>query len=283
MHDITYQYGFTEEAGNFQNNDFNNGGVGHDAVIIENAAQGTNNAYFMCPPDGQPGQMAMFKWTRTSPGRWGALENSIPMHEYGHGVTNRMTGGSRNGQCLQKGEAGSMGEGWSDTFAVFLQRTESDNRKTDVTMGDYVIGDKKGIRTYPYSTDLSVNPLRYSDLNWRTEPHLGGEVWATILNELYWNLVDKIGFSSNWYDALQIKGNIVALQVVLGGVAIQPCNPTFLNARDAIIQAEKNYYGGAYACDIWRAFAKRGMGMDAAYYSGRRGFENGFNIPYYCQ
>ncbi len=80
MHDITYQYGFTEEAGNFQNNDFNHGGIGNDAVIIENAAAGKNNAYFMTPPDGQHGKMAMFKWTKTTPGRWGSLENSIPIH-----------------------------------------------------------------------------------------------------------------------------------------------------------------------------------------------------------
>jgi extracellular elastinolytic metalloproteinase len=81
MHDISYQYGFTEEAGNFQDNDFNHGGVASDSVIIDNDAPGENNAYFMTPPDGQHGQMAMFKWLGyTEPGRFGALENSIPIH-----------------------------------------------------------------------------------------------------------------------------------------------------------------------------------------------------------
>ena len=50
------------------------------------------------------------------PGRDGALENSIVVHENMHGTTNRMTGGG-NGRCLQTTEAGGLGEGWSDAIA----------------------------------------------------------------------------------------------------------------------------------------------------------------------
>ena len=80
MHDIFYQFGFNEAAGNFQNDNFGNGGLANDAVIIDNMASGLNNAYFMTPPDGQHGQLSMFKWTKTTPERLGALENDIVMH-----------------------------------------------------------------------------------------------------------------------------------------------------------------------------------------------------------
>lgn len=50
------------------------------------------------------------------PGRDGALENSIVVHENTHGITNRMTGGG-TGRCLQTMEAGGLGEGWSDAMA----------------------------------------------------------------------------------------------------------------------------------------------------------------------
>jgi extracellular elastinolytic metalloproteinase len=59
---------------------------------------------------------------------------------------------------------------------------------------------------------------------------------------------------------------------------LQPCNPTFTQARDAILQAELNYYGGVYRCQVWRAFAKRGLGADSV----QSGWINGFNVPKYC-
>ncbi len=52
------------------------------------------------------------------PGRDGALENDVIVHENTHGVTNRMTGGG-TGRCLQTLEAGGMGEGWSGRYCSF--------------------------------------------------------------------------------------------------------------------------------------------------------------------
>ena len=69
------------------------------------------------------------------------------------------------------------------------------------------------------------------------------------------------------------------MRIMIGGMMLQPCNPTFLQARDAIIQAEKNYYGGKYACDVWKGFAKRGMGVDAV----QENHVDGFKLPAECQ
>ncbi|KAI8893623.1 Fungalysin metallopeptidase-domain-containing protein [Globomyces pollinis-pini] len=278
IHDITYQYGFTEAAGNFQNDNYGKGGNGGDQVLLNTQASGTNNANFATPPDGQSGVMNMYPFTLTTPKRDGSLDNGIPIHEYTHGISNRLTGGSRQGNCLQTTESGGMGEGWSDTVAMFLERKATDTRATDYTTGSYVINNPKGIRTVPYSTNMTTNPLQYNILNTRNEVHDIGEVWATILNEVYWNLVDKSGFSSNWYDATQLKGNIIALQLVIGGLKLQPCNPTLINARDAIIKADETYYAGANKCELWKAFAKRGLGVDAV----QSGYKNGFALPTGC-
>jgi extracellular elastinolytic metalloproteinase len=45
---------------------------------------------------------------------------------------------------------------------------------------------------------------------------------------------------------------------------LTPCNPTMLNARDAILQADVNVNAGANKCAIWRAFAGRLMGTGAS-------------------
>jgi extracellular elastinolytic metalloproteinase len=44
---------------------------------------------------------------------------------------------------------------------------------------------------------------------------------------------------------------------------LQPCNPSFFAARDAIIQADQVLTGGENFCDLWTGFAERGLGIDA--------------------
>ncbi|KAH6586741.1 hypothetical protein BASA50_000338 [Batrachochytrium salamandrivorans] len=126
MHDITYQYGFTEKAGNFQKDNFGKGGQGNDAVGINvlNTSK-VNNANFLAPGDGQSGIMNMFRFTYTTPGRSGGLDNGIPIHEYAHGVSNGLTGGSATSGCLRTDESGGMGEGWSDILALIVLAKES--------------------------------------------------------------------------------------------------------------------------------------------------------------
>ncbi|KAF8168887.1 hypothetical protein BJ912DRAFT_1001011 [Pholiota molesta] len=205
IHDITYRYGFTEAAFNFQTNNNGKGGAGNDRVTI-------------------------------SPERDGALENDIVSHEMTHGITNRMTGGG-TGRCLQTTEAGGMGEGWSDTMANWLEKTSLH----------------------------TVNPLRYSSLKTLTEVHDIGEVWANVLHNVYAALVGAHGWSATARtDPTGSEGNTVFLHLFLDSLPLQPCNPTFLTARDAWIQADVNRYAGANKCILWNAFASRGLGVNAA-------------------
>ncbi|KAF7372721.1 Extracellular metalloproteinase mep [Mycena sanguinolenta] len=254
IHDFSYRYGFTEAAFNFQNNNFGKGGAGNDRVTIsvQNSA-GVDNADFSTPPDGQSGAMRMFLWDITNPERDGALENDIVTHENTHGITNRMTGGG-TGRCLQTTEAGGMGEGWSDSMADWNEKTSS--AVPDYVLGQYVTNDSAGIRTHPYSTNATVNPLRYSTI---------GEVWANMLHNVYAALVGVHGFSTTARTNPDgTEGNIVFLHLFIDALPLQPCNPTFLTARSAWIQADVNRYNGTNACTLWNAFASRGLGTDAA-------------------
>jgi len=208
------------------------------------------------------------------PQRDGALENDIVVHEYTHGITNRMTGGG-TGRCLQTTEAGGMGEGWSDAMAEWTEHTSS--AVPDYVLGQYVINSAAGIRTHPYSTSTSVNPLRYSNVKTLTEVHRIGEVWANILHNVYAALVSAHGWSATARtNPTGTEGNIVFLHLFIDALALQPCNPTFVTARGAWIQADVNRYAGANKCILWNAFASRGLGVGAA------GFTDSSAVPAGC-
>ncbi|KAI9219835.1 Fungalysin metallopeptidase-domain-containing protein [Blastocladiella britannica] len=284
VHDIVYHYGFDEKSGNFQENNFNKGGKGSDAVIANaQDGSGTNNANFWTPPDGQRPKMRMYTFTATNPGRDGTFDTAVPIHEYGHGISNRLTGGPANADCLSNDESGGMGEGWSDVLAMVLNAKKTDTSWTPVGLGAYVIANAAGIRTYPYSTDARVNPTMYGDLAKPEykEVHAIGEVWAIMLWEVYWNLRYYLGVSDDLrggFVSSQKKGDALFLQIMLDAMKIQPCNPTFIQARDAILQAEQNLTGGNYACIIWYGFISRGLGNEAT-----TAYQSDISIPVDCR
>ncbi|KAG0216413.1 Fungalysin/Thermolysin Extracellular metalloproteinase 5 [Mortierella sp. GBA30] len=289
VHDIFHHYGFDEEAGNFQENNFGRGGKGNDAVIA-NAQDGSgyNNANFATPPDGQHGQMRMYVWDVTDPNRDGDLESGIIIHEYAHGISTRLTGGPANSGCLGWGEAGGMGEGWGDFFATMFRQDASHNYESEFDMGSYANGGQ-GIRRFPYSTSLKTNPETFKIMDgpnyWGV--HAKGEVWAQMLYEVYRNLHLRLPFTEDWYTNDKTKyANTLVLQLVVDGMKLQPCTPSFAQARDAIIQAEKVLTGGKYRCDIWKAFAKRGLGPKARVIGANSPFgsirSESFELPKTC-
>ncbi|KAI8840911.1 peptidase M36 [Chytridium lagenaria] len=269
FHDILYQYGFDEQSGNFQNNNLQRGGSGRDAIIATvQSTAGTNNANFATGPDGQAGRMNMFLFTNTNPNRDGDMDNTVVIHELVHGLSTRLTGSRLNPSCLGTTEAGGMGEGWSDIFAIIFTAQPEHTRDTDRVVGAYVTGNtRRGIRSQPYSTSLTRNTYKYSSIASMKEVHRIGEVWSTILFEVYNNIRDISGFHPNLRApdaATSGKGNTVMLQLLVNGFKLQGCNPTFLTARDAIILADERANGGKYKCALWRGFAKRGLGVNAA-------------------
>ncbi|MDB5226066.1 MAG: putative metalloprotease, partial [Bacteroidota bacterium] len=213
----------------------------------------------------------------------GVFDNAVVAHEYSHGISGRLTGGPTNPNCLSNNE--QMGEGWSDFIALALTHKPADTRTTQRGIGTYVVGEAPtdpGIRSYPYTTDMAVNPITYATLPTlpcqtdilgncianSAEVHDQGEVWTEMLWEMYWNLIDKYGYSSNVYSgtagaATTTAGNLRAIKLVIAGLTYQPCSPGFVDGRNAILKADSILYAKADYCEIWRAFAKRGLGAGA--------------------
>jgi hypothetical protein len=67
IHDVLYQYGFDEVAGNFQANNQGRGGSGNDYVMAEGQdASGSDNANFATPADGGRPRMQMYLWNKAN-------------------------------------------------------------------------------------------------------------------------------------------------------------------------------------------------------------------------
>ncbi|KAH7100182.1 Fungalysin metallopeptidase-domain-containing protein [Auriculariales sp. MPI-PUGE-AT-0066] len=276
-HDILYRYGFTEKSFNFQDNNGDRGGKASDVVFLSvQDESGTNNANFVTLPDGEPGLMRMFLWDAFNPMRDGDLTNSVILHEYTHGLTNRMTGGG-TAQCLQSVEARGLGEGWSDAFADWVFQSSGTHIK-EFAIGGYVSGSPDGIRSHPYSHNRATNPLTYANVKDSEEEHTIGEVWAQTLHNVLVGLVRQLGGATDAATNPDAdNGHAVFLHLFVDSLALQPCNPDFLSARLAYIQADQNRYQGKHKCALWQSFAYMGLGEGAA------NFVNSYKVPQECK
>ncbi len=279
-HDLWYLYGFDEASGNFQENNYNNGGAQNDYCRSEaQDGSGTCNANMSTPTDGSRPRMQMYVCNS----RDGDLDNGVIVHEYGHGISIRLTGGANNSGCLSNQE--QMGEGWSDYFGMVMTIEAGDAGTDSRGMGTWLFGqgpNGAGIRPHPYSTDFAINPHTYDDIKTEVAPHGVGSVWCAMLWEMTWDLIAVHGFDPDFYGG--VGGNNIAMAIVLEGLKLQPCSPGFVDGRDAIIAADLALYGGANECIIWEAFARRGLGVNASQgSSGSKsdGTEN-FDVPGYC-
>ncbi|WP_284460366.1 T9SS-dependent M36 family metallopeptidase [Chryseobacterium sp.] len=209
----------------------------------------------------------------------GSLDNGIVTHEYGHGISARLTGTTVS--CLNYTvDNEQMGEGWSDFFALMLTNRPGDNASVPRGMGTFAEGDPTdavGIRPKKYSPEFTINDFTYGKTNGmkyndtdnfgnpitRVNSHSVGFVWATMLWDLHWNYVEKYGYSSNVLDNPN-SGSARVLQLVVDALKLQPCYPTFVTGRNAILAADQAKTNGADKCIIWKTFAKRGLGVNAA-------------------
>ncbi|HET9540960.1 MAG TPA: M36 family metallopeptidase [Candidatus Limnocylindria bacterium] len=231
------------------------------------------------------------------PDRDSDLDSGVIAHEYGHGLSNRLTGG--NVGCLDNPEktpgvpdGEQMGEGWSDFLALVLTARSEDTATTSRGVGNYVVFEGPngvGIRPTPYTTDMTVNPATYQDViddagTTLSIPHGVGYVWASTIWEVYWNLVDASEFNPDIYDSWETGGNNLALQLVIDGMKFQPCNPGFVTGRDAILEADLALTGGENQCLIWEGFAKRGVGFSAEQRSSQKTADGtaAFDLPPEC-
>ena len=311
-HDQLYALGFDEAAGNFQTDNFDHGGSGNDEVQAEaQDGSGTDNANFATPPDGEPGRMQMYIFTGPAVPRDGSLDIEVVTHELTHGLSNRLVG---NGSGLNWDVGGSLGEGWSDFYALsLLNNTMSDDPDGVYAAGGYATYMMEGltdnylygIRRFPYSTDNSISPLTWADLDDTTydesggiaasplnfseygagEVHGAGEIWCLSLWEMRSRIItDPAGAAGN-----VPEGNLTALAIVTDALKLTPANPTFIEARDALLAADAAAFSSRNEQWIWEAFADRGLGykavapfsrMGGAGFTGHIGIGESFDLPY---
>ena len=205
----------------------------------------------------------------------GSFDNGIIGHEFGHGISNRLIGGGSSATCMTNFE--QMGEGWSDWFSLMMQIKTGDTGATPVPVGTYAVNqpnDGGGIRSlpywdfYPYSTDMTVNPLT---LDLSNDPdnsttgyryHTGG-VWATIMWDLTWKYIEKYGFDADIYNGT--GGNNKVMRLALDALKLQACNTaSFVSSRDKLFAADQATTGGQDYCLIADVFSRRGVGLNAS-------------------
>ncbi|MBF9238800.1 M36 family metallopeptidase [Hymenobacter sp. BT683] len=222
----------------------------------------------------------------------GAFDNGVVSHEFGHGISTRLTGGPANSSCLNNADGSqTMGEGWSDFFALWMTTRPGDDGRNSRYIATYDSGEPynvgPGFRNKPYSTDFAKNNYTYSQIGNGTgqyqTTHAVGEVWATVLWDLNWQFIYKYGYNEDFHAAT--GGNNKMLKLVLDGCKLQVCNPGFLDGRDALLRADSVTNRAANAELIWNVFARRGMGFNAV--QGTRvngtpsvaGVVQGFDLP----
>ncbi len=264
---------FTPAARNFE-------ATGGDAVQAESdnylnpdgtSPVSVDNASMTTRPDGTPPRMQMFLFT--NPSLNAADTADVVYHEYTHGLTNRSVG---SGVGLDAQQSRALGEGWSDWYALDflaadLQRPDTSARG-EMTIGAYL--DPGGVRTEgadcPVATTDPACPgtgpgnrggYTFGDLG-RIAPagseiHADGEIWLQTL----WDLRQALPASAE--------------QIVTEGLRLAPNNPSFLEARDAILLAD----AGANYDTLWSVFANRGMGYNATTTSSATTAVDNFDLP----
>jgi extracellular elastinolytic metalloproteinase len=224
----------------------------------------------------------------------GDFDNGIIAHEYGHGWSTRLTGGPANSSCL--GNVEQMGEGWSDYLALMLTTNWANLTPTVASaniprgIGTYAIGQAttgNGIRPFRYSYNMaSVNPtVTYSGVASSatfSQPHGIGSIWCTILWDMTWEIIMQDNqIINDITDNSLYLGNTAALKLTLEGLRLQKCSPSFVDGRDAILKADEMLFNGKYKCSIWKAFARRGLGVNASTgtSSNDRNVTQNFDLP----
>jgi subtilisin-like proprotein convertase family protein len=266
--------GFDDASHNFQV-----GGTGGDDPVnaesddsIDAAQPNLNNANMSTPPDGQSPRMQMYLFNSPFPAVNGGDDASVVYHEYTHGLSNRLVNNGLGGG-LDGNQPGAMGEAWSDWYAMdylvangFVTDTGTDGQ---VVVGEYATGDGvHGIRTQPLDCSVGSSApacagtattagggYTYADLGHvgsydashpRFEVHDDGEIWGETL----WDLRTALGAAT-------------ARRLITDAMRLSPVDPSFLDERDAILEADVVDDGGAHHDQLWQLFAARGMGFGA--------------------
>ncbi len=236
-----------------------------------------NNAYVIPVPDGEPLAMQLYLWsnacstTAASNDVNPADDALVVYHEYTHGMTNRLVTDAAGMPALNGWQAGAMDEGFADWYASDLLDAQGLQPDT-AAPGELVVGryENTPLRAEafdcpvgapaaacPGSATAGTGGFTYGDFGKihpsGPEVHADGEIWVETLWDLRTRLIATYGTTN---------GLNRARALVTDALRLAPANPSFLNMRNAILQADVNRGFGDRA-RIWAVFAARGMGAGA--------------------
>jgi uncharacterized protein (TIGR03437 family) len=211
-------------------------------------------------PDGVAPRLQLGIFTRgtsnLSDDRDFAYDGQVAVHEYTHGVTNRLVGGGVSTSCLSGAQSKALDEGWADYFAAsyFNDPVQSAYLSPNTT---------RGIRRASYENYR----FTYEDFgNVSIEEHLDGELWAATL-----------------WDIRKTLGALAADRLVYAALRLTSCRPTFVDARDAILAADLALNSGANRARLYPIFANHGLGASASGVDGSillgTSFNAAFDLP----
>lgn len=272
--------GFTRQAGNFEAVDGDavqaGADVGADSGNGLPDEYSLNQAFMGTFPDGIAPKMSMFLFHSPDEGigpTQASNEADIIFHEYTHGMAGRLVVDAGGVSTLTGVQAGAMNEGWADWYPLsyLVDKGLEEDRASfsDVLLGRYISAGK-GVpfRSEPIDCPVTNADLRicagnrsgnaggytYGDFGRIAEgpePHADGEIWGQTL----WDLRTAIGSKK-------------AESLITRAMELSPANPSFLDQRDSILQADLILNSGKLRNTIWRVFAARGMGFHASSRSG---------------
>ncbi|MCA2212400.1 M36 family metallopeptidase [Jidongwangia harbinensis] len=269
--------GFTREAGNFEAVDGDalqvHALAGADTASGGPSPKHQNNAYIMLPRDGIPPIIRLFLYTNDDRRIAGNAGDSADVfyHEYTHGLSGRLVVDATGFMALNHFQSRAMAEGIADWYALdylVAKDLERDSAADgDIRHGKYL---KSGgsIRTQgidcpvgsiaaacPGTPGAGPGGYTYGDIPKMyaegLREHDAGEIWAQTL----WDLRTAIGSKK-------------AQQLITRAHELSPVEPSFVDMRNSILQADLVVNDGKLQKKIWQVFAKRGMGFFATALSG---------------
>lgn len=292
-HLLAAPIGFTEAAGNFQNRNKTGKGKAGDYVDAQTDdganthnglpdANHIDNANMSTPPDGHSPTMQMYLQHQPgtsypdgdpfAPTNVGDEADTV-FHEYTHGLSERLVVDATGNSTLAGAQAGSMGEGWSDWYAmdylVDQGLQKDDPAAVDVVLFQYDGAGAKLDRTEPIDCAVGSSAslcnggatghtggytyADYAKVVGFPEVHSDGEIWAQTL----WSLRDRVGSEAS-------------RALVTRAMELAPGSPSFLDMRNALLVADTAVFSGKFHTKIWKTFASRGMG----FYAGALGSDD---------
>ncbi|MBF0499610.1 MAG: M36 family metallopeptidase [Candidatus Riflebacteria bacterium] len=150
-----------------------------------------------------------------------AREESVMYHEYAHAVVDKIV-------PLRGNEGDAMNEGQADYFACSFSG--------EPRIGEYVAS--KMNRPYLRTVE---NKTHYPE-DIKHEPHDDGQIWSATL----WDLRNKIGAS-------------VSDLIIFKSYFVMKAEPNFVDGLLAMLQVDKDNFGGVYHNAIVEVFQNRGI------------------------